>query len=598
MTKHDGPPEKIRSRAALTAMVTIGVGMLALAERLLALFISTDRRWPHSVLLEGDALLWIDWLRSIREGTLFELGLAIHSPVVPFLLAILGADPSSSDWTQYKVVWCLFSALTCSLLYLAALRTVGPIVALLAAVWFAFAYHASALATSLNGEVVYSLLVVAIVLVGTIRPPALAKRSLLVVALGLLHGAATLTRAEHPLLMLMMLASAALLPSRDQGDAVPSARARLLSALGVAFIAAAVCMPWAISGARAAARLNTTLVVPMNYDQFVPPWTDDARAYLDTLPAFVRPDNAAYLSALATQRGESVIDSERVRRYFLDEFGWIPTPLSTRPRVSSQGPLCFALANHPDSGGGFSRAALDDRFAPDPNLTFSLPSHLRLFNEGYAVGLETIRADPSGWISLLGRKMLRFEAGLTGGLGVTDAPIGRELVRWPVDLAARPMSPAAWSTRPWLDSVRVDALWWRVPILLLMFVGAARLLPSRRAAPWLLILASKVVVTLAFYGYVRQGASILPVTSILIAAGVVYTSQWWGAERRWIIGGVAIVSVAVVVMDVRELSRPMIPTIEADADAVRPARVGAAYGAFECLKELRIEYAPSQPNVP
>lgn len=611
-----------RRGAIVDALIGLAIGLGAFAERVAALLISNDRKWPHSVLLEGDAPLWIEWLRAIRAGTPFELGLPIHSPVVPHILSLLGVEPSSSDWaaadwTSAKIVWCAISALTASLLYIAVARTLGRSVAIIAAIWFTLSFHSIALATSLNGEAIYTLLLVAIVLCGT---PAWSRgipRAILHAAVvGGLHGLATLTRAEHPLLMLMMLGVSTLLPPHapSRPEAAPTldqpSRAnaavrprglllqRVLYAALVVLVAVAVCLPWALPGARAAHRLNTTPLATPNYARLSPPWTDDARAFMESLPAFVRMDNAAYLSALAAQRRETIIDADRVRRYFNEEFGWTPTPLSTRPTVSSQGPLSFALANHPDSEGGFSRAALDARFSPDPNLTFALPSHLRLYNDGYAVGLEHIRADPAAWIVLVGKKLLRFEAGITGGLGIANAPIGRTLTRWPVDLAARPASPSTWSAQPLKDSVAADALWWRVPLLVLVTLGAIRLAPDRRAWPWLLIIASKVIVTIAFYGYARQSASITPAFAVLIAAALVWLVSMSKAFRP--IGLVILTAclLGVLARDAMEIRRPMIPTIEADADAVRPSRVASEHGAFECHKELRIEYAPPAPVSP
>jgi hypothetical protein len=604
-----------RRRAWHDLALALAFGAVALAERLGALFTSNDRTWSHSVLLEGDAPLWIDWLRAIRAGTPFELGLPIHSPVVPHVLSLLGADPTSSDWTSAKVVWCVVSSMTVPLLYLAVARTLGRAVAIIASLWLAFSFHSIALATSLNGEAIYTFLLVAIVLLGAPgRSRSVPLAILHAAAVGGLHGLATLTRAEHPMLMLMLLAAQTLFPPRPSriaprptldpppaaraGSHLPGALRRSLFAALALLASIATCLPWSFAGARAAHRLNTVPLQLPNYAGLSPPWTDDARAYMESLPAFVRMDNAAYLSALASQRRETGIDADRVRRYFNEEFGWTPTPLSTRPTVSSQGPLCFALANHPASGGGFSRAAFDDRFSPDPNLMFALPSHLRLYNDGYAVGLEYIRADPGAWLALLGRKLLRFEAGVTGGMGLTNAPIGRTLTRWPVDLAARPARPSTWTVQPIRTSIAADALWWRLPLLGLAVIGAIRLVPDRRAWPWLLIIASKLVVTAAFYGYVRQSASILPAFAVLIAAGVV----WLGESARlprWVGASLVLLCVlGVLTRDLLEFRSPLIPTIEADADAVRPARVSAEHGAFECYKELRVEYAPPSPNAP
>ncbi len=573
--------EPDRPGIRLDLVIAAALGLVGLASRLLFLFSSIDRQWPHSVLFEGDAPLWIDWLRAISTNSLFEFGLPIHSPAVTHLLAALGAASIPADWTGYKVLWCVISAMTCSLLYLVALRSLGAVgdrrfarpAALIASLWFALSFHASVLATSLNGEALYTLLLVTIVWIGTWTASDRRVGLLLAITLGILHGLATLVRAEHSLLMLMLVGWNVI---RSAPRAVPHPRNRRL-ALGALTVTCSilVCLPWSVSGTRATHRINEHAERLPEYDSLRPVWTPDARAYMDSLPAFARIDNAAYLSAIASAAREPEINEARVRRYFADEFGYTPEPLRVPVFVSSQGPLCFALANHPDAGGGFSRAAFDTRFGPDPNLTLSLPSHLRLYNEGYSVGLGFIREDPSAWLTLVGQKLLRFEGGITGGLGTTNMPLGRTLVRQPVDIATSPIG---------------SKRWWSIPILSLVAVGALRLIVERKGTPWLIVIAAKLIVTIAFYGYARQSASILPAFAVLIAYAISWPIDRLSHARKAIYVAAPLIACGVLIMDLAEYSNPRLPTIEADHDKVRPARVNASEGAFECVAPMSIEY--------
>lgn len=600
----------------LDVVLATVLGILALTSRLLFLFTSVDRKWPHSVLFEGDAPLWTDWLKAIHTSTPFEFGLPIHSPAVPHVLALFGASSIPADWTAYKILWCVISALTCPILYFAALRSLSVPTAralarpaaIVACVWYALSFYASALATSLNGETLYTFLLISIIAIsagprtGRLAPP------LIAILLGLLHGLATLVRAEHSLLMLMLIMWEI---AKPMSHASGMARPRRVLLGGTALICSVlVCLPWSMAGTRATERMNSRAERLPVYDTFMPPWTPDARAQMDSIPAFARLDNAAYLSELATAANEPRIDEARVKRYFAEEFAYTPAPLKTPVFVSSQGPLCFALANHPDSGGGFSRAAFDARFGADPNLTFALPSHLKLYNEGYSVGLGYISRDPTAWLALVGQKLLRFESGITGGFGTTNIPLGRTLVRQPVDVASTPWPSQARLLAPksaadansphWLAVSRAatNSLWWRVPILAIIAVGAVRLIIKRRGSVWLIVLLAKLIVTVAFYGYARQSASILPCFAVLVACGVCWPVDRSPIGRKVVYVTAFLLALGVLSTDLIERSRPLLPTIEADQGKVRPARVNAEDGAFECIAPMTIEYAAPAPTDP
>jgi hypothetical protein len=195
---------------------------------------------------------------------------------------------------------------------------------------------------------------------------------------------------------------------------------------------------------------------------------------------------------------------DRLELLFRQEFDYVPEPLSALTFVSSQGPLSFALANHPDSNGGFTKRALDARFATDVYLHLPLPSHLRLYNHGYAVGASYIVEDFGRWLRLVGRKLRRFSGGIAMGFTGLNVPIGRGGVREPVDMATPPAG---------------SGYVWRAVLGAFFVAGVVVAVRARVGGIWFIVIAYKLVVTILFYGYARQAASILPAFFIFIALG-------------------------------------------------------------------------------
>ncbi|MEX2218460.1 MAG: PCP reductase family protein, partial [Phycisphaerales bacterium] len=496
----------------------------AVLMRLNYLFHAPDRAWPHSVWFEGDGPLYARWAGALAEGEAFEYGLAVHAPAVGYIVRWLGygvvPEGASPDFTRAKVVWCIASALACAATYLAARMELRRRASAIAAALLAFWYPSFVIATSLNGEALYSLLV-PLLAAGTLwvarRPgvrglggPTLRGGFLaLVVAAvtGLLHGAAMLIRPEHSLLVGMLLAFIAWGRRRELASIAGAAR---VAALLVVTAAGAVgaCLPWSDSTYRATERFNTRFQVgqrEVRYGRMFPPWTPEARAEMDRLPVFAREANAMYASVWATRRGVERLTPEHLREFFAGEFGYTPEPLRRWSLVSGQGPLTFALANHPGATGGFSTAALDARFDPDPVLSFAHPSHLRLYNRGYEVGLGWIREDPGRWAALVGRKLAIFAQGATQGVTSANWPLGREGIRRAVDsfVAESPVWP-----------------WWAGGLGAAMLAGVLVCVRRGVGTVWLLVILSKVVVTVLFFGYARQAASVLPVFAVLVGVGV------------------------------------------------------------------------------
>jgi Dolichyl-phosphate-mannose-protein mannosyltransferase len=468
---------------------------LILALRLLFLFSGPDRAWPHSAIYEGDAPTWARWATALSAGQPFEFDLPFRTPGVAWLLHLLGLD--SAPFTTAKILWCVMSAATGAALYLVLARWFTRRAGIIATLLFSLSFGSFALATSLNNETPYALLVVCIVgatLAAIERP-----RVAMALALGALHAAALLLRAEHMLLVAMLVAYAAW-RMRPIGPARVAAQCGLLVACMLA-----CCAPWTLRGHAAAHRFNTEPIAEIPYASAAPPWTDAAIAAMEALPAYARADNFAFLAEIGRRSGKSAIDAPDVARFFNDEWKATPEPVPEWSLITMKGPLDFALANHPTSDGGFSRFGLSDAFGDAPPFSFARPSHARLLVHGYGIGLDAIRADPGRWIGQVGEKLLRFQDGATVGLFVRDWPHTQYLVRRSVDVAV----PLRWGATAWSGLV-----------LATLAAGVVVALRRKGGMALLVVVAYKLAVTVAFYGYARQAISISPVLFALTALAI------------------------------------------------------------------------------
>jgi len=66
----------------------------------------------------------------------------------------------------------------------------------------------------------------------------------------------------------------------------------------------AVCLPWSVHASLAVKRFNATASDLPLYDRAQPPWTVDARTFMDSLPAFARGGKFGYFTQLARQAGD------------------------------------------------------------------------------------------------------------------------------------------------------------------------------------------------------------------------------------------------------------------------------------------------------
>lgn len=477
---------------------------LALVLRLLFLFTSHDRAWPHSVHYEGDAVVWAKSADLMNRGQLPDEGLPTRFYAVAYVLHWLHPGGPIADFVPFKVLWCALSALSCAMAYLAFARMLRQRTALLATALCVFSFGSYVLATSINAEGLYVPLLVAI-LAGSMellwRP-----KMWLAASLALLHGCALLVRGEH-LLVLLLLVAHFLWQSRRMGEASRlslSRRLRVAATVGLGAIV--VCLPYAVGNTLATVRYNTIPKTPIDYDSVGVNWQPEARAFVETLPAFLRGKTVEHVSGVCRERSIGVVSEEIVRGIFTQAFGEVPEALSTPVFVASCGPMDFALANSPQAQGGFSKAALSTRFSNDPKLNLAFPGHLRIYNHGYAVGWGYIRSNFTGWLHNEWRKLGNAYEGASLGFTAYDLPYGRGGQRRAVDL----VTPG-----PGRGTL------WRLGFAALLVLGLSAIIRKHSAAlPWLLVAVAKLGVILAFFGFARQAVSIFPILYLLVALGL------------------------------------------------------------------------------
>lgn len=472
--------------------------LATLALRLTFLFRSQDTSWPHSVLYEGDAPVWAQWAALLAAGQPFEDDLPFRTPGVAFLLHWLGM--TAAPFTAAKVVWAVMSAATTSTIFLVLSRWFGRLAATIAAMLTMISFGSFALATSLNNEVPYALLVTITLglTLAWVATPA-TRRSIVI---GLLHGVCMLLRAEH-LALLAMLGAWSMVTAWRRGTRPKTV---LVQSALVGAAAVLACVPWMLRSHAATSRFNTTAPVIV-YERSQPAWTPGAIAMFRALPAFAQGPNYAFLSDLARRERWSQVDEVAVHRFFDERWGSTPEPLPEWSLVSFKGPLDFALSNDLRGDGGFSRAALADAESPDPLFSLARPSHAHLVNHGYAVGWNSIRSDPARWSKLVGEKLMRFTDGATLGLFPKDWPHRTTHVRHAIDIAV---------------PQRGDAPVWNTAVLALTAIGAIVAFGTPGGGALLVVLAYRLLVIVAFYGYARHAASIGPVLWALVGIAV----QW------------------------------------------------------------------------
>jgi len=555
------PPAALAERPWAGALLVFAA---ALAVRLLFWQSAPGTEWPHSVFFKGDAVVWLRYALALQRGQVFELGLPLRPPGTAYLMW-LAWDGRLETIDRLRVLWIVQGALVPALTFVVLRRAFSPLVAWLAAAGGAASTALILLSSSLNNETPsLVLVVVSLLLFDRLRER---PRLSLLAAWSALHGVACLFRVEHALFYGASLL--VLLWDWSRGGA--EGRRRLPAALAPAALSLAVCAlvlaPWHVHAWREVRRLNTVATddsaaraMAQRFGSVT--WDEAALQKTQEIPAFVRGTVTTFVGATAAHRGAQRVRAEDVTAVLDEAFGYLPRRLAGHPFVAGYGPLNFALANAPGAKGGFDRSRLDEpprllggmarypaelmQNLPPQDLALAYPPHLRLYNEGYAIGLGWIRSAPRAALVLVARKLVLFWQGAALGFTGYDLPLGLSGLRRAVDLVVpQGVWPAIWR-------------------LLVLAGAAAGLVAGRRQRAlhgWLLFLLSKAAATVAFFGYARQGAMVAPVILLLLALAA---ERWLTrgrlgavAERPYRLGTL-LLAAAVLVEAARQQARPQV----------------------------------------
>lgn len=481
--------------------------VVALLMRCLFWVATPDREWTHAVACQGDAALWQQLAREqatpLPPGAQadLQLRLPLRPPAMHWLVSSLWNGDAATAW-RMRLLFVLLAALHAPLLYLALRREFAPRIACIAGAGAAVATNLMLIGSGLHVETPYLL----VVLLTFLDWPEVRRGAhpLVAVRWGLLHGVATLLRAEHPLLLLLLL----LLQWRQGRRLLPLRWPLLGFAIAV--------LPWQVQAMRLVHRFNDVPRPELPAARTLP-WEPAALDAVRALPAFQQLPVWQFVDDTVRCRGGTRVQRSDLQ-VVVEAYGCWPEPLH-QAFVALYGPLNFFLANSPESDGGFTNAPLQrrppllggpERYPPgllqvlplQGQLTPDYPPHLQALNHGYGLGWEWIAAHPAAALRLVLHKLQFFWQGAASGIGGYGLPMGLSGPRRRVDLVTAEGAIAAG---------------WRLLVLLAAGIGLWR---GRRHAAlpgWLLPLLTGVVANVLFFGYARLGALSLPSLLLLLA---------------------------------------------------------------------------------
>lgn len=197
--------------------------------------------------------------------------------------------------------------------------------------------------------------------------------------------------------------------------------------------------------------------------------------------------------------------------------GRLAEPLPRFVPITIYGPLNLALANHAKADGGFSREILSDA-GHGSNLELTDPAHLELILHGERRALSFALDQPGVYLALATRKVGIYLGALRLGFTQWDLPGGLHGRRRAVDVFV-PDSP--------LGTILL------MPLMLLgMWVLWRRDEAARRLVGLVVLLTGgSLLVTLAFFGYARQGLLLVPLWLVLAASGAAWLGDRLPAVR-------------------------------------------------------------------
>ena len=502
--------------------------------------LSPERFDAFTADYQGDAPYW----QQICAGNAgLEALLPFRPPGMQWLATMLW-DGNGSAFVA-RLAMTLLGSLIAPALWLSLRSSLDPKVALLAAWICACSHSLLVLGSGLHVEVPYLLL--ATIAIGDFELMRKGPAPFASLRWGALSAAACLFRAEH---LLFVFAALAWLGWKKR-----SACAKNVAAALATFVLA--LLPWQLHVANTIADFNDgrqggTQRLPPIPPPGSLPWDSDAIDAVRAMPAFTQLPTAGFVADSVRTRGGARVTRDDLR-IVAEAYGCQPERLHT-PLLALYGPLNFFLANSNESSaedGGFTRAALDRKppfeggLARYPNgilnvlpqeLSLGYPPHLDAVNHGYAKGLAWIASHPSDALSLLASKLMHAWRGAASGIGIHSFPIGRDGTRMPVDAVTS-------------DSLLATV--WRALLFALAAIGARGLRRDEGATQTFLVIATRFLLAIPFFGYARLGALAIPALAVLWAAAL---QKPFAAAQSFARTRSAVASAAIALLCVADLA--------------------------------------------
>jgi hypothetical protein len=529
-------PSQQGKRLARVFWTGVAVFVLALTLRILFLEATGDSAGAFSPYYKGDTPTWLGYAGAIRSSSPFDLGLPMRPPGVAWLVA-LAWNGQEDGFALLRVLWSIGGAAVVALFFVAVFRSFGLGVAAVAGGVAATSTGLMILSNSPNNEIPYLLLVMGSL---SLWEPVRQQRGLgSLLGWSMLNGAACLIRVEHVLFFALVSAYLVWAWGRSAGMGGARGSVSWRGSLGRGALMAALFLlplvPWHLYSWAQIERFNNsplplTAATEQAYTQLEHalagmPWTEGAVREKQALPAFSRRPLGNFVAATVAVRGGNEVTAADFR-IIEEAFGSRPGPIAGHPFVALYGGLNFHLANNRWAAGGFTRAPLEvppplaggpQRYPaflvaglPPPDLAFSYPPHVEIVNEGYRLGREWILRHPADYLNLAWRKVTIFWSGVSLGFTGYNLPLGMSGVRRAVDLV--------------VPEGGVGVGLWRGGVLAAMLLGLWGGRREEALLPWLLLLATKLTTTVAFFGYAREGAVLIPVFALSL--GLLARQGW------------------------------------------------------------------------
>jgi hypothetical protein len=243
----------------------------------------------------------------------------------------------------------------------------------------------------------------------------------------------------------------------------------------------------------------------------------------DTTPSRLARPAFFMLAILLTLLPTTILNWRSIAEFNRTRAERMPGPLPRFAPVTSYGAFNFANANHERATGEFNwnlpglQPSDDDaaRLLEGGQLDLARPPVYEAYVRGYQVGARWLMSHPVDGLRLLANKLAIMQSVFDYGYLIDNVPGVISGTRRPV------------------DQLDLERSWLTLAHLALLLGGVGLALRSRSTRLLLAPLATLLISSSLFFGYVRLGVAYLPVVWIVQALAVTQLLRLVGAGPTW-----------------------------------------------------------------